>query len=92
MAESENEPKVVEIHCPGCGSTITSDGKNLVKKSADYTKLENKARDCDTIAADNADLRTKNATLTGEAEELRKEKGKTPELAESRKRFRFSGD
>jgi len=92
MAESENEPKVVEIHCPGCGCTITSDGKNLVKKSADYTKLEKKAADCDAIATDNADLRTKNATLTAEAEELRKEKGKPAAAVESRKRFRFSGD
>lgn len=91
MAETENEPKVVEGHCPVCRCTITSDFKDLVKKSDEYTKLEKKAQECDAIAADNADLRTKNAALTAEAEELRKEKGKPPVPVAPKKRFRFAG-
>lgn len=91
MAETENEPKIVEGHCQACRCTVTSDFKNLVRKSDEYSKLEKKAAGCDTIAADNADLRVKNAALTAEVEELRKEKDKSAASAAPKRRFRFSG-
>lgn len=68
------------IQCPACGSSITSDGRNLTEKSKKVIEWEEMSEGLIDVQVSLDKAENRNKELEAENAQLKKEKGKVHEM------------